>query len=108
MFCGDFHTNVCQLFNTKFSLLIYLSTCMGSPPSGHVIELNVHFARNLEFAGVELLLSEILTQKWLNVSLNYSVILALMWPNLARTGLQKYAACRQRLLSWYRSAKMIA
>ena len=48
---------------------------------------NVHLARNLEFAGVELLLSEILTKKWLDLSLNYSVILAQMWSNLARTGL---------------------
>ena len=29
-----------------------------------------------------------------------------MWPNLARTGLQKYAACRQRSLPCYRSAKL--
>ena len=53
MFCGDFHTNVYRLFNTKFSLLIYLSTSSE----------NVHLARNLEFAGVELLLSENFTQK---------------------------------------------
>ena len=48
---------------------------------------NVHLARNLEFACVELLLGEILTKKWLDLSLNYSVILAQMWSNLARTGL---------------------
>ena len=47
-------------------------------------------------------------KKCLDVSLNYSVILVQMWPNLARTGLQKYAACRQRSLSCHRSAKMIA
>ena len=70
---------------------------------------NVHLAHNLEFAGVNLLLlSEILTQKWFDVNLNYSIILAQMWPNLARTGLQKYAACRQWSLSCHCSAKMIA
>ena len=100
MFCGNFHTNICQLLNTKFSLLIYI----------YIYLENVHLAHNLEFAGVNLiLLSEILTQKWLDVNLNnYSIILAQMWPNLARTGLQKYAACRQWSLSCYCSAKMIA
>ena len=37
MFCGDFHTNIYQLFNTKFNPLIYLSTY-------------VHLARNLKFS----------------------------------------------------------
>ena len=62
------------------------------------------FGTQSRVCGVELLLSEILTKKWLDLSLNYGVILAQMWPNLARTGLQKYAAS----LSYYRSAKMTA
>ena len=42
MFCGNFHTNICQLLNTKFSLLIYI----------YIYLENVHLAHNLEFAGV--------------------------------------------------------
>ena len=94
MIWGDLDTNVYQLFNTKFSVLLFI-----------YLE-NEHLARNLQFAGVELLLSELWTQKCLDVSLNYRGILAQMWPNLARTGLQKYAACRQRSLPCYRSAKL--
>ena len=98
MFCGNFHTNICQLLNTKFNLLIYLH-----------LPWKCAFGTQSRVCWCQLLLSEILTQKWLDVNLNnYSIILAQMWPNLARTGLQKYAACRQWSLSCYCSAKMIA
>ena len=97
MFCGNFHTNICQLLNTKFSLLIYLH-----------LPWKCAFGTQSRVCWCQLLLREILTQKWLDVNLNYSIILAQMWPNLARTGLQKYAACRQWSLSCYCSAKMIA
>ena len=98
MFCGNFHTNICQLLNTKFSLLIYLH-----------LPWKCAFGRQSRVCWCQLLLSEILSQKWLDVNLNYySIILAQMWPNLARTGLQKYAACRQWSLSCHSSAKMIA
>ena len=98
MFCGNFHTNICQLLNTKFNLLIYLH-----------LPWKCAFGTQSRVCWCQLLLSEILTQKWLDVNLNnYSIILAQMWPNLARTGLQKYAACRQWSLSCHSSAKMIA